>query len=98
MEADLLLLLMAFVVPNVRWYPQTLHYASSSEFPFFIRATQHKHFLKLGVITGILDVDALREVVKAGHKRLGVDQWYDFQLSFTPFWKRLNMDKLDSLQ
>jgi hypothetical protein len=89
---------MAFVVPDVHWYPQTLHYASQSEFPFFIRATQHKHFLKLGAITGILDADALREAVRAGQERMSVDQWSDFRLSYISFWHRLNMDKLDSLR
>ena len=55
------MLLMAFLSPDAEWYPQTLHYASRSEFPFFIRATQHKYFLKLATITGINDANALRE-------------------------------------
>jgi hypothetical protein len=98
MEAELLVLLMAFIIPDARWYPQTLHYRSQSEFPFFIRATQHKHFLKLATITGITDADALREAVKAGHERLNVNTWHDFMMAFQSFWAAMNMDKLDSLK
>jgi hypothetical protein len=97
-EAELLVLLMAFVSEDVRWFPQTLFYASQSEFPFFIRATQHRHFLKLAKITGIAETDVLREAVKQGQERLNVKVWYDFQMSFSSFWQRLNMDKLDSLK
>jgi hypothetical protein len=99
MEADLLILLMAFINPNVgRWYPQTLHYSSyGSGFPFFIRATQHKHFLKLATITGISDADQLRNKVREGHKRLRVSQWHNFSLTDS-IWSKLNMDKIDSLK
>lgn len=97
-EAELLTLLMAFLNPNARWYPQTLHYSSySREFPFFIRATQHKGFLKLAIITGISDSEKLREAVKEGHKRLDVSRWHDFHLNDS-FWTSMNMDKLDSLK
>jgi hypothetical protein len=97
-EAELLILLMAFLTPDARWYPQTLHYSSySREFPFFIRATQHKHFLKLATITGISDANQLREAVREGHKRLGVSQWYNFHFNDS-FWSKMNMDKLDSLK
>ena len=98
MQAELLVLLMAFITPDVRWYPQTLVYASHSDFPYFVRASQHKHFLKLAVVTGISDADALRDAVKAGHERLGVNRWYDFAMSSDSFWNRMNMDKLDSLK
>jgi len=97
-EAELLILLMAFLNPNCRWYPQTLHYSSySREFPFFIRAAQHKHFMKLAVITGISDANQLREAVKKGHKRLDVSRWHDFHFDDS-FWSSMNMDKLDSLK
>src|SRR5690606_25004863 len=47
-EAEQLIFLMSILNPGIRWYPQTLHYSSYHvDFPFFIRATQHKHFLKL---------------------------------------------------
>jgi hypothetical protein len=97
-EAELLILLMAFLNPDVTWNPQTLHYSSySREFPFFIRATQHKHFLKLATITGISDANQLRKAVKEGQKRLDVSQWRDFHFN-NPFWSSMNMDKLDSLK
>lgn len=97
-EAELLILLMAFLNPNCRWYPQTLHYSSySREFPFFIRAAQHKHFMKLAVITGISDANQLREAVKKGHKRLDVSRWHDFHFDDS-FWSSMNMDKPDSLK
>jgi hypothetical protein len=97
-ESELLVLLMAFVTPNVFWYPQTLFYRSQSEFPFFIRATQHKHFLRLAAITGIDDAEALREAVKEGLDRLNVKNWYDFHFFCDPFWDCMNMAKLDSLK
>ena len=60
MEAELLILLMAFITPGVRWYPQTLHYESYMHAPpFFLRASQHKYFTKLAAITGIQDASAL---------------------------------------
>ena len=98
MEAELLVLLMAFVTPDVRWYPQTLHYDSYLEFPFFIRATQHKHFLRLATVTGIADSDALRETARAGHERLDVSRWQNFWMASRSFWDRMNMNKLDSLK
>jgi hypothetical protein len=97
-EAELLILLMAFLTPNAYWYPQTLHYASYSRgFPFFLRATQHKHFEKIAIITGIRDANELREAVKAGHERFEVNRWYNFH-SDRSFWSSMNMDKLDSLK
>jgi hypothetical protein len=98
MEAELLVLLMAFVTKDAMWYPQTLYYRSNTEFPFFIRATQHKYFLRLATITGINEVEALREAVKAGQKRLGVVTWNDFQMFCQSFWVSMNMDKLDTLK
>jgi hypothetical protein len=98
MEAELLVLLMAFVSPDVLWYPQTLHYRSHSEFPFFIRATQHKHFLELATITGIENADVLRNTVNAGHERLNVNRWHDFMMGFETFWTSMNMDRLDTLK
>lgn len=97
-EADLLVLLMALITPDSRWFPQTLYYASygSSEFPLFLRATQHKWFLKLAIVTGIENADKLREMVKEGYERLGVQRWYNFH--FHNFWNLMNMDKLDTLK
>lgn len=97
-EADLLILLMACLEPNSRWYPQTLHYASwiGGESPFFLRSTQHSYFKKLAIITGIEDANELREKVKDGYERLGVNRWQNFH--FLNFWSLMNMDKLDSLK
>lgn len=98
MEAELLILLMAFINPNVDWYPQTLHYAGyTRDFAFFVRATQHKNFMKLAIITGIEDATALREAVKKGHERLNTTQWHNFGFGAS-FWEYLNMDKLDTIK
>lgn len=97
-QADLLVLMLAFITPNATWYPQTLHYAPyHKEFPFFLRATQHKNFKKLAIITGIDDADVLRDKVKEGHERLKVDSWHNFHRTRT-FWPSMNMDKLDTLK
>lgn len=97
-EAELLTLMMTFLTPNTRWYPGTLHYASySREFPFFLRATQHKHFKKLATITGIDDVEKLRAAVKEGQERLEVGRWHNFRFGGN-FWSSKNMDKLNSIK
>lgn len=96
-EAELLILFMALIGPDLRWYPQTFHYRSGGrDIPLFIRATQHKHFLKLAKITGIGAVDELRAAVKKGEERLETSKWRD--LHFRNFWKTFNMDKMDSIQ
>jgi hypothetical protein len=97
-EAELLVLLMACISPQVHWYPQTLFYASHDDFPFFLRATQHKHFTKLAIVSGMDTGDKLRASVKAGMERLNMNQWYDFAMSSQSFWGRMNMDKLDTLK
>jgi len=98
LEAELLILMMAFLDPNSRWFPQTLYYAphAGGDFPLFLRATQHKFFMKFAIITNIEDANTLREMVKAGYERLGVQQWANFH--FRNFWEMMNMDKLDTLK
>ena len=98
-EADLLVLLLAFTNANISWwYPQMLHYAPyRGEFPFFVRSTSHRHFLKLATITRISNADDLRNSVKEGHQRLGVNRWTNFYFS-DGFWSSMNLDKLDSLK
>jgi hypothetical protein len=97
-EAELLVLLMAFITPDTRWYPQTLHYASHwEEFPFFLRAARHKDFQKLATITGITSTEELKAAVKQGHERLDVKGWYNFHFDRT-FWTSMNMDKLDTVK
>ncbi|MHB8156707.1 MAG: SEFIR domain-containing protein [Desulfocucumaceae bacterium] len=96
-EAELLTFLMSLLNPNTRWYPQTLHYSSySREFPFFIRASQHKHFLNMAAITGISDANKLREEIKAGQIKKEMKYWDNFDI--TSFWAIMNMDKLDTLK
>ncbi|TKB74486.1 MAG: hypothetical protein E8D46_05470 [Nitrospira sp.] len=99
MQAELLVLMMAFITDGSRWYPQTLHYSSrAGAFPFFVRAAQRRNFQKLAKITGIDSADKLREAVKAGHQRLGVNQWHNFWMSDRSFWGSMNMDALDTLK
>ena len=97
-ESDLLILMMAFLDPSTRWFPQTLYYVSydGGDFPLFLRATQHKYFKKLAIVTGIDDADKLREMVKEGYERLDVQRWYKFH--HQNFWEMMNMDKLDTLK
>jgi len=97
-EAELLVFLMSCVVPDARWYPQTLHYASQGEFPFFVRAVRHRDFLKLSKITGVQDADSLRKLVAEGYERQGVNRWYDFAMMSGSFWTLMNMDNLDSVK
>ena len=98
MQADLLILLMAFITPETKWYPQTLYYAEyTRDFPFFLRAAQHKNFKKLATITGIESADALREAVKQGHERLSVKQWGQVHFRRS-FWEVMNMDNLDTIK
>lgn len=98
-EAELLVLMMAFITPDTDWYPQTLFYASHARaFPFFLRAAQHRHFLKLASITGIDRADNLRAAVREGHERLGTKQWHNFWARDRSFWISMNMDALDTLK
>ena len=98
MEAELIVLMMAFIAGNSRWYPQTLHYSSrAGAFPFFLRAARHRDFQKLAKITGIATGDELRAVVKSGHEKLRVDRWSNFWISDRSFWDSMNMDALDTL-
>lgn len=98
LQAELLTLLMSFITPDTRWYPQTLHYSShGSSYPFFVRAAQHKNFHKLSIITGIKSADDLRGKIKEGHERTGVSQWHDFHYERN-FWDSMNMDNIDTLR
>ena len=97
-QADLLTLLISFITPDTRWYPQLMHYSRhGNEFPFFIRASQHKNFKKLARITGVDSADTLREKVKEGHERLDVGKWHDFHFERN-FWRAMNMDNLDTIK
>jgi hypothetical protein len=98
MQAELLVLMMAFITPECWWYPQTLLYSSRARaFPFFIRAAQHRSFLKLAEVTGISDANALKDAVRKGHDRLNVKSWHDFLMMGPSFVTIMNMDALDTL-
>jgi len=95
-EADLLILLMAYLNPNVSfWYPQTLCYApyrNRNTFPLFVRAEQHKGFLNLAEIIGINDVDELRKKVREGSQRFH----YNYNGSFSNPLNYMNIDNWDT--
>jgi hypothetical protein len=98
MQAELLVLMMAFITNGCWWFPQTLHYSSrAGAFPFFVRAARHRDFQKLARITGVDSGDELRAAVKAGHDKLGVDRWHNFWMGDRSFWGSMNMDALDTL-
>jgi len=98
MESDLLAFLMALIRPDGWWFPQTLYYALYNyQFPFFLRAAQHKHFKNLVKITGITSAEELKKTALDGYKRLDVIHWYDFNPGRS-LWELLNMEKLDSIQ
>lgn len=97
-QADLLNLLISFITPDTRWYPQLLHYAGyAKEFPFFLRATQNKNFKKLAIVTGIDNAEVLRETVAKGQVRLDTDRWHNFHFSRN-FSNALNLERLDTIK
>ena len=96
-QADLLILLMAFITPDTRWYPQLMYYSDyGAVFPFFIRASQHKNFANIATITGIADADTLREKFKKGYEQSGLGQ--DRVFFRQNFWTAMNMDNLDTIK
>ena len=96
-QAELLTLLMAFITPNAHWYPQLMYYSGhGAEFPFFIRASQHKNFANLATITGIADANTLREKFGEGYEQSGIGQQrFSFRQNF---WRAMNMDNLDTIK
>lgn len=96
-QADLLILLMSLITDGTKWYPQFMYYSRyGNEFPFFIRASQKRHFSNLAVITGISDVQTLRTAVETGCKRLGVSRWSNFRFEHNII-NALNLEKLNTL-
>ncbi len=96
-QAELLTLLMSFIIPKTYWYPTTLIYSSYYSYPFFVRAAQHKNFAKLAKITGINNVNTLRQAVRQRCDNFNANHWNRFNYSQS-FWDSMNMDKLDSLK
>ena len=97
-QADLLTLLMALLTPGTSWYPQLMYYAGyGAEFPFFIRASQHKYFANLVTITGIADANVLREKVKEGLDQSS-GQLRNFFIHDINFRSAMNLDNLNTIQ
>lgn len=95
MEAELLIILMSLLMPDVFWPSGTLVYSMhGGGFPLFLRATHRKGFEKLSLITGIASADELRSAIKKGieHKR---GRNYNFGGGL---WESMNLEKLDSLR
>lgn len=96
-EAELLVVLMSYLTPESKWFPQTTYYAGyEGEFDFFLRATQHRYFAKLAIITGISNADKIREIAKEKYQQQ--QKWYGSAYFRRDFWTMLNMDKLDTLK
>lgn len=96
MQAETLTLMMA-CLRGEHWYPATLHYMSfGRKFPLFVRATQHKHFQKLAVVTGVSSGEALRKDVKDKLEQMRLDSSGRFYS--TDFCAVMNLEKLDSIK
>lgn len=96
-EADLLLLLMSLISTDLWWFPQTLYYVpyASQDFPFFLKATKHKYFSKLAVITGIKDSSELKKLIQQGYKRTNI--MMSWKNRTHNFYYMMNIDHLDTL-
>lgn len=99
-QADMMPLLIALINPEGWWFPQFQFYADTDRaYPFFLRATQERHFRNLATITGIETGDKLREAVASGMTRLKVATWHDFWGSAErQFQRALNLENLDTLK
>lgn len=100
-QAELLTLLMSFIVPGTFWYPGTLHYHQYGfRHQFFIRAAQHKHFAKLAIVTGVDEVEVLRSKVTKGNGRMKPDGeiFFNFYAHGMNFLSLMNIDQWDSLK
>ncbi len=97
-EAELLVMLMFLVTPAMdygHWHPHTFCYGVySANNEFFIRASQHKSFQHLAVITGIDNADKLRAIVQPCVEKYS-EQWRGS--SIRGLWAQWNMDNLDSI-
>ena len=100
MESDLLSLLAAAASEHSQWYPQTLFYLGFGKIlPLFLRAVQSKNFKKIATITGVQTAQELRDKVKKGFARMGVDNWSNFRAyKHMSFWNVMNMDKMDTVK
>lgn len=101
MQAELIVFLVASLSDGLRWYPHTLVYfgRGGTRFPLFVRAAQHKYFLRLATITGISTGDELREKFKQGCDRHQTKQWISNVFwDDVSFWNSMNMNALDTIK
>lgn len=95
-EADLLCFMMSCIIKDIRWYPQTMHYAGyGASFPFFVRATQHKNFANLATVAGVQASDELKAIIKEGYEQAEVNRW---QIHDVNVWSAMNVDKFDTIK
>ena len=98
MEAELVVLLMTFLTPDTYWYPGTLNYAPyMHKFPLFLKATRHKEFRQLAVLTGLDSVEELRESVRKGQESQQGMQMGNLRY-LGNFLGMMNLDNLDTLK
>lgn len=98
MQADLIATLMSLIDKNRYWYPQTIYYAKHSQkYPFFIRATQHKHFKKLLELTGYQDAGKLKSAITESIERGKRDYTLGSSFRGLSYPKVFNMDKWDTI-
>ena len=98
-QAELLTLLMSFITPDTYWYPQTLRYSSyGARYPFFVRAAQHEHFMKLAIVTGIEDANVLRSKMREGSETWGAGSWQRSGIiGMSSYSSLMSADKWDTL-
>lgn len=98
MEAELVVLLMVLLNPDIYWYPGTLHYAPyMHKFPLFLKATRHRDFHNLAVLTGVDSADKLREAMKQGQNKLQNIQGTNFIFGGN-FLDMMNLSNLDTIK
>lgn len=97
LQAELLTALMSFIIPGTQWYPQTMFYSSfNNRYPFFIRAAQHKNFVKLSKITGIQSANEIREKINAAKILLNTSHGFHYSFRGNLF-SFMNLDALDTI-
>ncbi len=94
-QADLLSSLISCIKPDTIWYPATLHLPGArTSHPFFVRAVQHKNFLKLATIAGV-SISELKNKVKEGKPKNLKSYCQKIGRSFEEL---VNMDAWDTME
>lgn len=92
-EADALAYL-ATAIRGLWWYPQTHWYwGYGSTAQFFVRATQHRHFLKLATILGVPTGDELRKQFAEQKEKTAQSGWR----GRNSFESLINLQNLDTV-